>query len=125
MAGRTVRGEKTTPIEDVLADAILDRIGRRPTREYRPTKFRRWRIDLAFVRQKLAIEVEGRQHGRAKQHRSDSEKQNFLEEHGWTCLRYPASTVLAKSRLPRVVDQIERVLAGVTDATAATTTITG
>lgn len=112
-------------VEDILADALAERLGRRPRREYQPTKLRRWRIDVAYVQQKIAIEVEGRHHGRLGQARSDSEKQNWLVEHSWKCLRFPASSVLAKCRLTLIVDQVERVLCGAADADAAAHTLTG
>lgn len=85
------------------------------SREYRPTKLRRWRVDIVSKPLKIAIEIEGQRHGTAKQRRSDSEKSNFLAAHGWTCLRYPASSVRNKKRRERIIEQVRRIVFSVQD----------
>lgn len=101
-------------IEKRLAAALGKRLKRRPPlTEYRPCKGRQWRIDVAFPRQKLAIEIHGRYHARMAAIRKDAEKQNWLTAHGWRTLVYPASCVLTAKRLPLIVEQIVRVLHGV------------
>lgn len=82
-------------------------------REYRPTSFRKWRVDIVSPSIKIAIEIEGERHGTAQQRRSDSEKQNFLAVRGWICLRYPASSIRNKKRRERIIEQIHHVVCGV------------
>jgi len=100
-------------VNELLADALEAELGIRPEVEYCFTDLRKWRVDLAFVEAKLAIEVDGTYHLRAKAHRNDCEKTNALAEHGFTTIRYPASSVLTIKRLPRIVAQIKRILYGV------------
>lgn len=51
---------------------------------------RRFRIDIALVDEKIAIEVDGWQyHGKFKSaHQSDRERQNLLAVQGWLVLRF-------------------------------------
>lgn len=100
-------------VNEKLADALEEYLGTRPHEEFEFTDQRRWSIDLAFPKQKIAIEVDGRQHCRLPRHRKDCEKSNALCECGWRVMRYPAASVLTKKRLPQIVEQIARVLSGV------------
>ena len=51
--------------------------------------FERWRIDLAFPRQKVAVEVDGwAWHVDAERFRADRRKQNALVRAGWDPLRF-------------------------------------
>lgn len=62
------------------------------TREYRFHPTRRWRFDLAFPSQKLAIEVDGRgAHQTVVGVRRDCEKGNEAVRRGWRLLRFPAT----------------------------------
>jgi very-short-patch-repair endonuclease len=68
-------------------------IGIEPTPEYRFHPVRKWRIDYAFINQKLAIEIEGGAFTRGRHTRgvgfiNDMEKYNALTEAGWHLLRY-------------------------------------
>jgi very-short-patch-repair endonuclease len=74
--------------------------------EYKFYPTRRWRIDYAFVKEKIAIEIEGGvwsngRHVRGNGFLGDMEKYNTLTEAGWRLLRYT----------PRNIDfeQIKRV----------------
>lgn len=111
-------------IEKTFADELGKRLGKQPVTEYRFTDLRRWRFDVALPDIKLAIEIHGRNHGRAKQLCSDCEKINCATELGWTVLCYPASKVLTKCRLPLIIDQIERIVCGVSDETAGSGVLT-
>lgn len=122
---KTTRPADNRPIEEQLADALHAELGVRPETEYRFTELRRWRMDVAYPKQKVAVEIHGRQHGRARQARNDAEKHNCATELGWTCLFFPASSVLTKKRLPRIVAQISRVLHDVSDEDAACFVLTG
>lgn len=56
---------------------------------------RRYRIDIALVEEKVAIEVDGWQyHGKFKSaHESDRERQNHLAVGGWLVLRFTAGQI--------------------------------
>lgn len=56
---------------------------------------RRFRIDIALVEEKIAIEVDGWQyHGKHKSaHQADRERQNLLAVHGWLILRFTAGQI--------------------------------
>ena len=48
-----------------------------------------WRVDLAFVREKVAVEVDGwAWHVDAERFRNDRRKQNALVRDGWDPLRF-------------------------------------
>jgi very-short-patch-repair endonuclease len=86
-----------------------------PTKEFRFHPTRRWRFDLVFRREKLAVEIDGAFHVSQKRLREDAEKRNAAIEQGYRVLTYPASSVLTKCRLPLIVEQIARVLCGASD----------
>ena len=56
---------------------------------------RRYRIDIALVEEKVAIEIDGWQyHGKYKSaHESDRERQNLLAVGGWLVLRFTAGQI--------------------------------
>ena len=102
-------------IEETFKTELDEATGATWQREYRVSPRRRWRFDLALPKLKLAVEIDGRSHGRAKQQVSDCEKNNYAVAHGWRVLHYPASRVLTKVRLPLIIEQIRRVMFGVAD----------
>lgn len=83
-------------------------------REYRFDPVRRWRIDLAFVTEKLAVEYEGgtwtgsSRHTIGAGYRADCDKYNELSLAGWRLLRITADMVRDISALRL----IERALGG-------------
>lgn len=79
--------------------------------EHRFHPERHWRIDVAFVADKLAIEIEGvtpqgGRHQRIAGFRGDIKKYNALTEMGWRLLRYMPEMVSSGY----AVNQIKRVL---------------
>ena len=50
-------------------------------------------IDFAFENQKFAIEIDGKQHENPDRKLSDSKKDELLNSHGWTVLRFTASKI--------------------------------
>lgn len=56
---------------------------------------RRFSLDIAFVKYKIAVEVDGWEfHGKHKtSHTADRERQNLLTLHGWRILRYTAKQI--------------------------------
>lgn len=115
VAAKKARGKKPLRVEIQLQRALTERIGTRPRREWRFHPTRRWRFDLAFIKEKLAIEIDGNFHLRHKQRQSDCEKRNAAIERGWRVLTYPARSVTTKKRMPRIVEQIYRVLCQLAD----------
>lgn len=75
------------------AAILLKRLtGIEPMHEHRFDMSRRWRFDLAYVDQKVAIEVEGGvwaggRHVRPKGFIDDCEKYNAAASQGWLVLR--------------------------------------
>ncbi len=121
-------GNKLSIEDDFLKDlrsVTEDVKGCEWKREYQPTNLRRWKVDIASVPLKIAIEIEGRRHGTAKQCRSDSEKSNLLAAHGWVCLRYPASSILNKKRRGRILEQICRIVFSVPDEASDSCVLVG
>ena len=64
-----------------------------PVREYRFAPPRRWKLDFAFVPEKVAVEIEGGTWGGKSRHTTgtgfnkDCEKYNTAEVLGWTVIR--------------------------------------
>jgi very-short-patch-repair endonuclease len=72
--------------------------------------FRGWRIDLAFVREKVAVEVDGwAWHVDAERFRADRRKQNALVRDGWDPLRFTWHEL--DNRPAAVVEEIRATLA--------------
>ena len=117
--------EKKQRVEDVLAAAIENAYHRKPEVEYAFHPTRKWRFDCAFPDLRLAVEVDGAFHASLSANRKDAEKHNAALEAGWRVLRYPASAVLTKKRLPRIVEQVGRVLMGVSDTDSAACVLVG
>lgn len=86
------------PKRQDLADsfcALWDRLGPKIPyqREFRFHETRRWRFDVAWPAQKVAIEMEGGiwsrgRHTRGGGYRQDMEKNNAAAILGWTVLQY-------------------------------------
>lgn len=69
-----------------------------PEREYRATEGRRWRWDLAFVDQRLLIDIQGGQrqygrHNRPAGYQNDCDKANRATLAGWRCLHFTGEQV--------------------------------
>jgi len=81
--------------------------------EYSPgIKGRKFRIDLAFPGQKLAIEVDGWQHhGKFKKSfQKDREKQNLLVVNGWRVLRFFYKEIMADESRHLIIEMIDSAL---------------
>jgi very-short-patch-repair endonuclease len=53
-------------------------------REYRMGK---WFIDFAFIKEKIALEIDGKQHSYINRKQKDKEKDNYLQQNGWKVIR--------------------------------------
>ena len=85
-----------------------------PETEFRFHPKRRWRFDLAWPEQQVAVELDGGvwgrgRHVRAKGFEADHEKINAAIERGWVVLRYTPS--MLSNNPGQVMSQIKRVLA--------------
>lgn len=80
--------------------------------EFRPIEGRKFRIDIAFVEEKIAIEVDGwAYHGKHKSaHAKDRQRQNLLVANGWRVLRFTAGQIYAD--MPAVLAMIRSVVEG-------------
>jgi very-short-patch-repair endonuclease len=79
-------------VEHLLRAALFKRLGRRARCEFRFHPRRRWRFDLCFASEKVAVEIDGNRHLKHKQARSDHEKRNAAIENGWRVLTYPGES---------------------------------
>lgn len=55
-----------------------------------------YKIDLAFPKVKLAVEVDGKSHGALSRKAQDRKKERALESAGWTVLRFKNEVVLGQ-----------------------------
>lgn len=77
------------------------------TREYQFHPVRRWRWDICFPSQKLAIEIDGRgRHQTVAGARSDCEKVNEGVRRGWRILRFPATDKARASEWAALVREV-------------------
>lgn len=97
-------------VQEILTFAVIGRWGSRAVSEYSPIPGRRFRIDLAFPVERLAVEVDGWQyHGKTLSgFRADRDRQNILTMDGWRFLRIPAGDV--HRNLLMVIEMIEQAL---------------
>ena len=96
--------------EDLLWNAVSRRFPQ-ACREHRPIPGRRYRVDMALVAERLAIEVDGfAHHGKfLRDFRRDRVRQNLLVIAGWRVLRFAAGEIRAD--LDACLASIEAALA--------------
>lgn len=105
---RLIRSVGETDLERQIVDAGLGQ----PVREWRFHPPRRWRFDLAFVLEKLAIEVDGAtwtdgRHNRGGGYEKDAEKMNQAALDGWVVLRFTTAMVKDGRALETVREALE------------------
>lgn len=67
----------------------------------------KYRIDIALVRYRLAIECDGKAYHSSKQQKAHDRRKNaFLKRHGWKVLRFTGSDINGK--LDKVLDRIDK-----------------
>lgn len=102
--GRKVTTHKLKDEEPpkLIIQILLNEIGNagleEPALEYRFHGERKWRFDLAWVKDKIALEVEGGvwirgRHSRGAGMEADMEKYNEAQLLGWTVLRYSTGQI--------------------------------
>lgn len=98
----------------IIASKISKHRGLDVVKEHRFHSKRRWRFDIAFPDQKLAIEIEGGafsmgRHVRGKGYEADCEKYNTAVCMGWKVLRYTTG-MIKKMDVESILSQIEECL---------------
>ena len=100
IAGASSRKSKNrggaSEAQKILFGWMQEVYGSRIVQEFPPIPGRRFRIDIAFPKEKLAVEVDGwAYHGKTLGgFRHDRERQNMLTLYGWRILRFPAGDIL-------------------------------
>lgn len=99
------RYTRKTP-EQALWESLWAIYGAEVERNFRgAVPGRRFRIDVAFPRERLAIEVDGwRHHSSVPSFTHDRERQNLLALHHWAILRYTARQVFRE--MGRILDEV-------------------
>lgn len=79
-----------SPIEEQLFEALWVR-GHQPTTQ---EQVGRYRIDIAFKKEKIAIECDGKAYHSTKQQlANDRRKDRYLRNEGWRVLRFSGSQI--------------------------------
>lgn len=89
---------KSSKLEETLACQIAVMSLPEPIREFRFHPERRWRFDFAWIKERLAVEVEGGtwtngRHNRPQGFQNDTKKYNAAALAGWRVLRYTSEDV--------------------------------
>ena len=77
-----------------------------------------YKIDVAVPHLKLAIEVDGNSHNLYSRKAADERKTNFLQERGWTVLRFKNLEVMTPSLAVVVLADIEFIISKLQDTRA-------
>jgi very-short-patch-repair endonuclease len=77
-----------------------------PEREFRFDSVRGWRLDFAWPRRKLAVEIESSVHRIKGRFATDLDKYNALQLDGWMLLRYTAKMVHSA----QAIDTVKKIL---------------
>jgi len=80
--------------------------------QYRFSKLRKWRFDLAWPKHKIAAEIEGGiyvygRHNRPKGFRDDCEKYNEAQRLGWRVFRFTAD-MLKSGQAREILEDVLR-----------------
>lgn len=94
---------------------LLLGMGFRPEREVMIVPGRRWRFDLAFPLQRVAVEVHGAtyrggRHVTGAGFGKDRQKMNAAQLHGWIVLEYTTEDL--RKRLGEVIEEITSAISG-------------
>ncbi len=101
-----------SPLEVLLAWQ-MDAAGLLYASEYRFHESRKWRVDFAFERARLAVEVEGGgwvngRHNRGAGMEKDMEKYNALTLAGWRLLRFGGRAIKSGEALTTIERALRR-----------------
>jgi len=112
---RNKASKKTAAIESPPQRILWESVSARwpqAVQEFQPIKDRKFRIDIAFVDERIAVEVDGWAfHGKHKSaHARDRQRQNLLVLYGWRVLRFTAGEIFGD--MPSVLAVIQSALDG-------------
>jgi very-short-patch-repair endonuclease len=98
-----------SPPQRILWESV-SAIWPQAVQEFRPIDGRKFRVDIAFVENRVAIEVDGWAfHGKHRSsHAKDRQRQNLLVLNGWLVLRFTAGEIFGD--MQSVLDLIESML---------------
>ena len=68
-----------------ILDAIGYELGKDYFRQYPIAE--KFVIDVAFIDERIALEIDGKSHNLSKQKRKDSKRDKFLSDNGWLVIR--------------------------------------
>jgi very-short-patch-repair endonuclease len=111
-----VKGEKGPRYyENKLCDQLAERGVERPLREVMFSRHgRRWRFDLAWQEQRVAVEVDGGtwsggRHTRGAGFKEDCIKLNHAAREGWKVLRFTTDMVTDESAADFVAETLKEI----------------
>jgi very-short-patch-repair endonuclease len=90
--------------------------GRIPAREYVFSPTRRYRLDFAWVKERVGVELDGFSKFGFGAHQTivgvtrDHEKGNHAAELGWVLLRYTSKQLGSEAKREQVIQQIIRIV---------------
>jgi very-short-patch-repair endonuclease len=100
---RPSRPRLDSPLEEALYDAMPARMQRTVATQH---KIGRYRLDFAFIDEKLCIEVDGRSyHSKDEAFVRDRERDRWLTSQGWRVMRFASDEVFQHAA--RCVAEIE------------------
>jgi very-short-patch-repair endonuclease len=75
-----------------------------------------YKVDVAFPKKKLAVELDGASHNTIARQEQDAKKTNFLASLGWTVLRYANKRVIltpqiVKAELRSIISRLPDIQA--------------
>lgn len=108
-SSKSAAGTQVSPPQRILWESVSARWPE-AVQEHQPIDGRRFRIDIAFVERKIAVEVDGwAYHGKHRSaHAKDRQRQNLLVAEGWRVLRFTTGEIFGD--LPSVLAMIQCVL---------------
>lgn len=81
----------------------------------REKKVGRWFVDFAFIENKIAVEVDGRQHDDKERADSDKRKDEYLESLGWKVIRIKWFNPRTEQGKEKLHPQVKSLLAIIRD----------
>lgn len=113
-ARKSARIKKAKLVDETFMSLIHSLVGEYPEKEYRFHKIRKWRIDYAYPKYKVAIECDGGlwiagRHARPIGIIKDNEKINHLSLLGWVTFRFTPQQIVTREAVFMIRDCIERI----------------
>lgn len=105
-------GEETNPFEkqsvtESMVLVQLVNLGLYPKPQHKISKMQ---VDLAFLKEKLIVEIDGPHHNTKEQKEIDAKRDSFLRKNGWIVKRYPVNEKLTPETAMNIARKIKREL---------------